>query len=63
MYAEFRAFYGAAPMPYEVVTRAVEKFQCGLMNAYGQTESTSSLTFHGPEDHQIPDGPPALPEP
>src|SRR5438034_4523044 len=30
--------YGAAPMPYEVVTRAVEKFQCGLMNAYGQTE-------------------------
>src|SRR3984893_2070344 len=37
--------YGAAPMPFEVVSRAVEKFQCGLMNAYGQTESTSSLTF------------------
>ena len=48
--------YGAAPMPYEVVTRAVQVFQCGLMNAYGQTESTSSLTFLGPEDHQIPDG-------
>ena len=29
--------YGAAPMPYEVVTRAVKAFQCGLMNAYGQT--------------------------
>ncbi len=49
--------YGAAPMPYEVVTRAVQAFQCGLMNAYGQTESTSSLTFLGPEDHQIPEGP------
>jgi long-chain acyl-CoA synthetase len=50
--------YGAAPMPYEVVTRAVKAFQCGLMNAYGQTESTSSLTFLGPDDHIIPDGPP-----
>src|SRR5881397_1063863 len=50
--------YGAAPMPYEVVTRAVQAFQCGLMNAYGQTESTSSLTFLGPEDHQISEGPP-----
>lgn len=50
--------YGAAPMPYEVVTRAVQEFRCGLMNAYGQTESTSSLTFLGPEDHLIPDGPP-----
>jgi acyl-CoA synthetase (AMP-forming)/AMP-acid ligase II len=50
--------YGAAPMPYEVVTKAVEKFSCGLMNAYGQTESTSSLTFLGPDDHKIPaDGP------
>ncbi len=50
--------YGAAPMPYEVVTRAVQVFKCGLMNAYGQTESTSSLTFLGPDDHIIPDGPP-----
>ena len=47
--------YGAAPMPYEVVTHAVEVMPCGLMNAYGQTESTSSLTFLGPDDHQIPE--------
>ena len=40
--------YGAAPMPYEVVCRAIEVFSCGLMNAYGQTESTSSLTYLGP---------------
>ena len=45
--------YGAAPMPYEVVRRAVDVFKCGLMNAYGQTESTSTLTFLGPEDHRI----------
>jgi acyl-CoA synthetase (AMP-forming)/AMP-acid ligase II len=46
--------YGAAPMPYEVVRRAVDVFNCGLMNAYGQTESTSTLTYLGPDDHQIP---------
>jgi acyl-CoA synthetase (AMP-forming)/AMP-acid ligase II len=46
--------YGAAPMPFEVVSKAVDVFDCGLMNAYGQTESTSTLTFLGPEDHQIP---------
>ncbi|MEE8369323.1 MAG: AMP-binding protein, partial [Dehalococcoidia bacterium] len=50
--------YGAAPMPYEVVTKAVKVFKCGLMNAYGQTESTSSLTYLGPDAHVIPDGPP-----
>ncbi len=49
--------YGAAPMPYEVVARAVDVFECGLMNAYGQTESTSTMTFLGPEDHKIPKEP------
>ena len=49
--------YGAAPMPYEVVAKAVDVFSCGLMNAYGQTESTSTMTFLGPEDHQIPKEP------
>jgi acyl-CoA synthetase (AMP-forming)/AMP-acid ligase II len=45
--------YGAAPMPYEVVCRAIEVFECDLMNAYGQTESTSSLTYLGPDDHRL----------
>jgi acyl-CoA synthetase (AMP-forming)/AMP-acid ligase II len=49
--------YGAAPMPYEVVSHAVDVFSCGLMNAYGQTESTSTMTFLGPDDHQIPKEP------
>jgi acyl-CoA synthetase (AMP-forming)/AMP-acid ligase II len=48
--------YGAAPMPYEVVRRACDIFPpkgVGLMNAYGQTESTSTLTFLGPDDHDL----------
>jgi acyl-CoA synthetase (AMP-forming)/AMP-acid ligase II len=49
--------YGAAPMPYEVVSKAVDVFTAGLMNAYGQTESTSTMTFLGPEDHEIPKEP------
>ena len=49
--------YGAAPMPFEVVRQAIEAFSCGLMNAYGQTESTSTMTYLGPEDHRL-DGTP-----
>ncbi len=49
--------YGAAPMPFEVVRRAIEVFSCGLMNAYGQTESTSTMTYLGPDDHRL-DGTP-----
>ena len=48
--------YGAAPMPYEVVRKACDVFPpkgCGLINAYGQTESTATLTFLGPEDHDL----------
>ena len=48
--------YGAAPMPFEVVRKACDVFPpqgTGLMNAYGQTESTSTLTFLGPDDHDL----------
>jgi len=48
--------YGAAPMPFEVVRKACDIFPpkgIGLMNAYGQTESTSTLTFLAPEDHDL----------
>lgn len=48
--------YGAAPMPYEVVRRACDIFPpkgIGLINAYGQTETTATLTFLGPEDHDL----------
>ena len=48
--------YGAAPMPYEVVRKACDIFPprgVSLMNAYGQTESTSTLTYLAPEDHDL----------
>jgi acyl-CoA synthetase (AMP-forming)/AMP-acid ligase II len=47
--------YGGAPMPIAVIRRAIEAFpkQVGFVNAYGQTETTSSLTILGPDDHRI----------
>jgi acyl-CoA synthetase (AMP-forming)/AMP-acid ligase II len=47
--------YGGAPMPVAVIRRAIEAFpnNVGFVNAYGQTETTSSLTVLGPDDHRI----------
>ncbi|HVC44094.1 MAG TPA: AMP-binding protein, partial [Candidatus Binataceae bacterium] len=47
--------YGGAPMPIQVIRRAIEAFPkaVGFVNAYGQTETTSSLTVLGPDDHRI----------
>jgi acyl-CoA synthetase (AMP-forming)/AMP-acid ligase II len=46
--------YGAAPMPFEVIKKAIEMMpQVQFINGYGQTESASTLTILGPEDHRI----------
>ena len=47
--------YGGAPMPISVIRRAIEAFPktVGFVNAYGQTETTSSLTILGPDDHRM----------
>ncbi len=47
--------YGGAAMPIAVIRRAIEAFPetVGFVNAYGQTETTSSLTILGPDDHRI----------
>src|SRR5579863_3099495 len=47
--------YGGAPMPLAVIRRAIGAFpkNVGFVNAYGQTETTSSLTVLGPDDHRI----------
>ena len=46
--------YGAAPMPFEVIKKAIDMFP-GVMfiNAFGQTETASTITSLGPEDHVI----------
>ena len=46
--------YGAAPMPLEVIKKAVDVFPgVGFINAFGQTETASTITTLGPEDHII----------
>jgi len=48
--------YGAAPMPYEVVRKACDIFSprgIGLVNGYGQTESTALLTYLDADDHDL----------
>ncbi len=51
--------YGGAAMPFPVVRRAIEMFPktTGFVNAFGQTETTSTLTVLGPDDHRL-DGTP-----
>jgi len=46
--------YGAAPMPFEVIKKAIDVFP-GVMfiNAFGQTETASTITTLGPDDHVI----------
>ncbi|MCX8073592.1 MAG: long-chain-fatty-acid--CoA ligase [Candidatus Binatia bacterium] len=51
--------YGGAPMPFPVIRRAIEVFprSLGFVNAFGQTETTSTLTVLGPEDHRLTGSP------
>jgi acyl-CoA synthetase (AMP-forming)/AMP-acid ligase II len=46
--------YGAAPMPFEVIKKAIEVMpNVRFINAFGQTETASTITMLGPEDHVI----------
>jgi acyl-CoA synthetase (AMP-forming)/AMP-acid ligase II len=46
--------YGAAPMPLPVIRKALEEFpDVSFINAFGQTETASTITSLGPEDHHI----------
>jgi acyl-CoA synthetase (AMP-forming)/AMP-acid ligase II len=46
--------YGAAPMPFEVIKKAIEIMpEVRFINAFGQTETASTITTLGPEDHVI----------
>jgi acyl-CoA synthetase (AMP-forming)/AMP-acid ligase II len=46
--------YGAAPMPFEVIKKAIEIMpHVRFINAFGQTETSSTITTLGPEDHVI----------
>lgn len=46
--------YGAAPMPFEVISKAIQVMPWArFINAFGQTETASTITTLGPEDHII----------
>ncbi len=46
--------YGAAPMPIEVIKKAMDVFPgVSFINAFGQTETASTITTLGPADHVI----------
>jgi len=46
--------YGAAPMPLEVIKKAIQVFpKVSFINAFGQTETASTITALNPEDHVI----------
>jgi acyl-CoA synthetase (AMP-forming)/AMP-acid ligase II len=46
--------YGAAPMPFEVISKAIKLMPwVRFINAFGQTETASTITILGPEDHII----------
>jgi long-chain acyl-CoA synthetase len=45
--------YAAAPMPVELLKRALQKFRCGFAQFYGQTESGPLMTILPPEDHVL----------
>ncbi|MFQ5860283.1 MAG: class I adenylate-forming enzyme family protein, partial [Dehalococcoidia bacterium] len=46
--------YGAAPMPLEVIRRAIAALPgVQFINAFGQTETASTITMLPPEDHVL----------
>jgi acyl-CoA synthetase (AMP-forming)/AMP-acid ligase II len=46
--------YGAAPMPIPVIKQALEVFPgVSFINAFGQTETASTITALNPEDHVL----------
>ncbi len=46
--------YGAAPMPLEVIKRAISEFpKAHFINAFGQTETAATITMLPPDDHML----------
>lgn len=45
--------YGGGPMPMSVIERAMQLLpNCGFTNAYGLTETSSTIALLGPDDHR-----------
>lgn len=52
-------FYGASPIPAALVREALEMMDCGFVQCYGMSETTSAIVALPPEDHS-PAGTPRM---
>ena len=52
-------FYGAAPIPLELLRQCVKAFGCQFAQAYGMTETTGTVVMLPPQDHD-PNGSPRM---
>jgi long-chain acyl-CoA synthetase len=52
-------FYGASPIPLDLLREAVEVFGCGFAQQYGMTETCGTIVALEPEDHD-PRGTPRM---
>jgi long-chain acyl-CoA synthetase len=43
--------YGAAPIPLDLLQRAVDAFGCGFIQLYGMTETCGAVTYLPADDH------------
>jgi acyl-CoA synthetase (AMP-forming)/AMP-acid ligase II len=48
-------FYGASPIPLDLLRQCMDMFGCGFCQQYGMTEACGTIVYLPPEDHD-PDG-------
>jgi len=51
--------YGASPIPLDLLRECIEVFGCGFCQQYGMTETTGTIVYLPPEDHD-PAGTPRM---
>ncbi len=51
-----RIRYGAAPMPPDLILRAIKELPCAYYNAFGQTETSGTAIALSEEDHRLSGG-------
>ena len=54
-----RIFYGASPIPLDLLRNAMQTFGCKFAQVYGLTETTGAITYLPPEEHD-PNGNPRM---
>ncbi len=52
-------YYGASPMPLELLRECIDVFGCGFVQMYGMTETSGTIVALPPEDHD-PQGTPQM---